>query len=157
MRAGGQRHRPLRALLDEQDGEPAVADPGQRLEDDVDDLGRQAERRLVEQQHLGLGDEGPRDRELLLLATGKRPGGALPGLVHDREEVVGGLEAAPPPRARRAGEAEPKVLLDGQLGEDPPPLRDERDPGAGDVLRPRGRAARRRRAARSRPRAGRAP
>ena len=66
------RDRPLRALLDEQHREPAVLDRGERVEDDVDDARREAERRLVEQQHVGLGDERPRDRELLLLAAGER-------------------------------------------------------------------------------------
>ena len=53
---------------------PAVADLGERLEDDVDDRRREPERGLVEQEHVGRGDERPGDRELLLLAAGERAG-----------------------------------------------------------------------------------
>ena len=72
MRAVGERDRALRTLLDEQHREAAVADRGERLEDDVDDARREPERRLVEQQDVRLGDERPRDRELLLLAARER-------------------------------------------------------------------------------------
>ena len=60
----------------------------ERVEDDVDDRRRKPQRRLVEQQHVGLGDERARDRELLLLAAGEHPGVSPPELVHDREELV---------------------------------------------------------------------
>ena len=100
-------------------------------------VGARPERRLVEQQHVGPGDERARDRELLLLAARERARVALREVGHDREElahpgqVVGRalLGAAP-------GEPEPQVLVDGQRGEDVPALGDEGDAGAGDVLRP---------------------
>jgi hypothetical protein len=41
VRAVGQRNRPLRALLDEQDGKSALADVGERREDIVYERGRQ--------------------------------------------------------------------------------------------------------------------
>ena len=108
----------------------------ERLEDDVDDGRREAERRLVEQQHVGRGDERARDRELLLLAAGERAGGPAPELLDDREQLVDGGDvgvdavAAPPPR-----EPELEVLLDAELGEDPSSLGNERDAALGDVLR----------------------
>ena len=87
-------------------------------------LRREPERRLVEQQHVGPRDERARDRELLLLAARERARRAgARNSRDDREELVDPRRAASPaPSARRAGEAEPQVLLDRQLGEDPPAL-----------------------------------
>ena len=75
----------LCTLLDEQHRDAALADLRERREDDVDDLRREAERRLVEQQDVGPGDERPRDRELLLLAAGERTCPAPCELLDDRE------------------------------------------------------------------------
>ena len=69
------------------------------------------------------------------------PPESAPGLAgaevgEHRKEVVGGGEriggAAVAPAGR---EPEPQVLLHGELAEDAPAFRDERDPGAGDRLR----------------------
>ena len=133
--AVGERDGALGALLDQQHRDAALADLGERREDDVDDLRREAERRLVEQQDIGPGDERARDRELLLLAAGERTRPAPRELLDDRElrvdrlDVLAGARARAPPR-----EAEPQVLLDRQLGEDAPPLGHERDARARDVL-----------------------
>ena len=51
----------------------------ERSEDRVDQGRRQTERRLVEQEHIGRGDERAADRELLLLAAGERAGLAMRG------------------------------------------------------------------------------
>ena len=95
-----------------------------------------------------LRDERAGDRELLLLAAGERAGLAAAEVADDREELVDAPQdrarvAARPPR----GEAEPQVLLDGQLGEDAPPLGHERNAAARDVL---GRAAAKRAVAETR-------
>ena len=60
----------------------------ERLEDDVDDLRREAERRLVEEEEVRPRDERARDRELLLLAAGERAGRRAAELGDDREELV---------------------------------------------------------------------
>ena len=60
-------------LLDEQHRRAAAPDLRDRLEHLVDEDGREAERRLVEEQQPRLGDERAGDRELLLLAAGQRP------------------------------------------------------------------------------------
>ena len=131
------RDRALRALLDEQDAEAALADRREHVEDDVDDGRREPERRLVEQQDVGLGDERAGDRELLLLAARERAGVPAAELLDDREELEDAAQrrCASPPRAARR-EAEAQVLLDRQLAEDAPALRHERDAVARDVLRP---------------------
>ena len=78
-------------------------------EDDVDDRRREPERRLVEQEHVRIGDERPPDRELLLLAARERSRLAAAELGEDREELVGGVEGGrrrrrrDEPRARAAG------------------------------------------------------
>ena len=111
----------------------------ERPEHDVDDRRREPERRLVEQQDVGLGDQRARDRELLLLAAGECARLALAELLDDRKELVDAREdrsdaAAGAPRRQ----AEAKVLLDRQLGEDAPALGHERNAAARDLL---GRAA----------------
>ena len=58
----------------------ALPDLRERVEHDVDDLRREPERRLVQQQHVGRGDERTGDRELLLLAARERAGLATPEL-----------------------------------------------------------------------------
>src|SRR4051812_45248918 len=103
----GERDGALGALLDEQHREATVADRRERLEDDVDDGGSETERRLVEEQHIRLGDEGACDRELLLLTAGERPRVPPPELLDDREEAVDAakqlVDAAP-----RASRCEPE-------------------------------------------------
>ena len=72
MRAIRERDSSLCTLLDEQDRETAVADRRECLEDQVDHARSEPERGLVQEQHLRVRDERPRDRELLLLAAGER-------------------------------------------------------------------------------------
>src|SRR5581483_8751367 len=87
---------------------------------------------LVEQQDGGVGDERARDRELLLLSAGERARLPAAELRDHGEELEGVVDSA---RRAARGEAEPQVLLDGQLGEDAAALGNERDAGARDVLR----------------------
>ena len=96
---------------------------------------REPERRLVEEEHIRLGDERPPDRELLLLAARERAG--LPGaeLGQHREEFVGRAAAGRPRPFPPRGEPEPQVLLDRELAEDPAAFRHERDAGPRDRLR----------------------
>ena len=120
---------------------PSSPDLGDRLEDLVDELRRQAERRLVEQEQARLGDQRAGDRELLLLAAGQRSRGPAEGLPQDREAVEGAFERrvgaravafAVLPSARfsptvsvakmcrpsmHQGDSAPRDLLGGQAGE----------------------------------------
>src|SRR5207302_10245433 len=127
----------LRALLDQEDGEAAVADRRQGLEDHVDEARRETERRLVQQQHLRIRDQRPGDRQLLLLPARERAGLAPPEVPDDRAEVVDALEVRVEiASGSPSGKAETEVLVDGELTEDAAALGHERDAGAGDVLRP---------------------
>src|SRR5207249_319179 len=74
-------------LLDEQDRRRLGADALDDLEDLVDELGRQAEGRLVEQQQAGSGQEAPGDREDLLLAAGEVARQFVPAVGQDREAL----------------------------------------------------------------------
>ena len=71
---GGHRQGRGHELLDQQDGHPL---PGQ-LPDQFVQLGHdergQPHGQLVEQEHLGVRDQGPRDGQHLLLAAGEGPG-----------------------------------------------------------------------------------
>ena len=131
----GERDRALRALLDEQDRDAAVADLRERREDRVDEGRREAERRLVEEEHVGRGDERAADRELLLLAAGERAGLAVAEVGEHREELVRRRERVRAVAAAASREAEPQVLLHRELAEDAPALRHERDAGPRDRLR----------------------
>ena len=115
---------------------PRSAIASERREDEVDHGRCETERRLVEKEDRRPRDERAGDRELLLLTARERPRVPMAELVHDREElpdlrdrVVGAVCTG------SSGETEPQVLLDGELGEQPPPLRDESDPTSGDRFR----------------------
>ena len=126
----------LCTLLDEKDCEARVPDLRERLEDDVDDLRRQPQRRLVEQQHRGIGGERSPDRQLLLLAARQRARVARAELVQDRKELIRAGQAVAVAPLPPAGETEAQVLRDRELAEDAAALGHERDPAPGHVLRP---------------------
>ena len=134
VRPVGERDRALRALLDEEDREPAVADRAERREHEIDDRRRQAERGLVEEQDARPRDERARDRELLLLPARERAGVPCRNSSQDREELVRRRSRSPstPSRSRLRRQPELQVLLDGQLAEEAAALRNERDPAPGD-------------------------
>ncbi len=125
----------LRALFHEQHGDAPLPNRGERAEDDVDDSRREPERRLVEEQDVGLGDERTRDRQLLLLAAREGARLARAELLDDRKELVdareNGIDAAACASRRQA---EPEVLLDRQLREDAPALGHERNAAARDLF-----------------------
>src|SRR5437870_9027390 len=58
-------------LLGDQDRRAGGVDRAYTLENRVQDLGRQAERRLVEEQQLRITHQRPAEREHLLLAAGQ--------------------------------------------------------------------------------------
>jgi hypothetical protein len=88
MRAVCECNRALCALLDKQDCEATLADVGKRFEDQVDHTWREAERRLVEEQHLRIRNQRPRDRKLLLLPAGERPCLSVASFLDDGEQLV---------------------------------------------------------------------
>jgi len=123
-----ERNCPLRALLDEQDREAALADRAECVEDQVDDARCETERRLVEEQHFRIRDQCPSDRKLLLLPAGEGPSLSAKRFLDDGKQVIHAprvLCLALPPAS--PGEPEQKILLDRQFGEDAPPFRNERD------------------------------
>src|SRR5437763_5078455 len=73
-------------LLDQQDGRALAVDVTNDVEDLVDEDGCQSERRLVEEQHLGLGHQPAGDGQHLLLAAGERAADLVEALADPREE-----------------------------------------------------------------------
>src|SRR5947209_20316569 len=59
----------VRVLLDHQDGEARLAEPSDRFEDFRDDFRSQSEARLVQDQDIWTGHEGPTDPDHLLFAA----------------------------------------------------------------------------------------
>ena len=113
-------------LLDHDRRHAGLVDVGDADEGVVLPDGRQARRRLVEQQHGGVHHERARHRDHLPLAAGERAGALLEALAqlgedarHELEALVVGL--------RRLVEAHLQVLLDRERGEDVVVLRHEAD------------------------------
>src|SRR3989441_12415511 len=120
-------------LLDEQHRHAFGVDTRDHLEHLIDDLWREAERRLVEEEEPRTGHEGPPDRHHLLLPAGEGAGELSPALVQDRKGRVHALEAlAAQPARRRGVAADLEVLLHGHGREEPAPLGDERDAEAAE-------------------------
>jgi len=67
--AVGQRQRKRRHLVHQQDRHGLRAQAVQCVEQFVDDLGRQAQRRFVQQQDDGLGHQAAGNRQHLLFAA----------------------------------------------------------------------------------------
>src|ERR671927_565860 len=88
VRAVADAKRLVDVLLHEQDRHALlVAQPDDQVEHEPDELRREAERRLLEEQEPRPRHERPRDRELLLLAARERGCGELEALPEDREEL----------------------------------------------------------------------
>src|SRR5919205_4366977 len=86
VRAVADAERLVDVLLDEQDRHALlVAEPDDQVEDEPDELRREAERRLVEEEQPGRRHERPRDRELLLLAARERGSRQAQALAEHRE------------------------------------------------------------------------
>ena len=84
---GRRRERDVHRLLDEDDRAALRVDLAHDVEQLLDDRRRQAERQLVDDQQLRLGDERHAERELLLLAAGQVAGQLVPALAQPREAV----------------------------------------------------------------------
>src|SRR5712691_5036542 len=80
-------------LLDEQYRHAVGVDTRDHLEHLIDDLWREAERRLVEKEEPRAGHEGPPDRHHLLLPAGEGAGELSATLAQDRKGRVDALEA----------------------------------------------------------------
>src|SRR5690606_35856034 len=121
----GHPHRLRHVLLDDERGGPGGHDVPQRPVDAAHDHRCQAQRQLVDEQQVRVGQQRPADGDRLLLAAGQLGRVLPPPVRHPREQLVHGLQrpgAGPP--AVGAGE---QVLLDGERAEQPPPLRHQRD------------------------------
>jgi hypothetical protein len=102
--AVGDRQDQARVLLDDDGAQALVAhQPGDRAQQLLDDDRREALERLVEQQQLRVEDQGPADREHLLLAAGKLvaevAGGARRGAETSRRLAPRSRARGGPPRS----------------------------------------------------------
>src|SRR5499427_4759532 len=123
-------------LLHEEDGHALLAvDAADDVEDVLDELRGEPQRRLVEEHHGGPGHEGTADGEHLLLAAGERARALLGAASEHGEVVVHHLEVAGDafpvlPRVR----AHLEVLAHGEEGKDLAPLRHVAEPQAHDAV-----------------------
>src|SRR6266511_1597722 len=129
VRGDGEGH--VCVLLDQEDRHTPAVDLHQEVPGPLHGDGSEPQARLVEQQVPRVGHQGPADGEHLLLTSGQVSRHGPPALPEEREQVVDAVEPLPHPRAVGVG-ADPKVLLHGELGEDPPALHHLRDPRTHD-------------------------
>src|SRR5215218_1755814 len=91
---------------------------------------RQAERRLVQQQHVRLRHQCPSDRDHLLLAAAHGPRRLAQTFGEARKQGEDALQDVLLARSRSLGiGAEAQVLPDGEIAEDAAPFWNERQPG----------------------------
>src|SRR5882724_650757 len=133
--AGGDGERQLDVLLDEEQGHAVAVDAADRLRQALDDLGREAEERLVDHEQPRPRHEAARDGDHLLLAAGQRVRRLAGARGDDREELgdalVFGLAGA---AGRRVIAAEPDVLAHAEVREEAPPLEHVGDAAADDAV-----------------------
>src|SRR5467141_1318477 len=121
----GKLQREVRILLDQQHRDPGVAEHLHRAHHLRYQQRREPQRRLIQQQELRPGHHGAAEGEHLLLAAGQRARRLLAALAQERK-ALHGLGKAPlhflaVPQQISRGE---QVLLDRELREDAPALRD---------------------------------
>src|SRR3954447_5190256 len=129
--------REVRVLLDEQDRRALLVDLGDRLVDPLHQDRRDAHRRLVEEQQLGVGHQRAPDGEHLLLAARHRARLLLLALLETREQLEDTVHVVVHARVAAQVGAEVEVLAHGHALEAVPSLRRLRDPEPDDVLRSR--------------------
>src|SRR5262249_32739898 len=135
VRAGGDGEGLDDVLLDQEHRDALCVDCGHDLEDLVDDLRRQAERGLVEEQEPRRRHQRAPDGDDLLLTAGERAGELASALAQDGEGRVDALEALGAPRARRRRvAADLEILLDRHRWEEAAALGDQGDPVAAELV-----------------------
>src|SRR3989454_845453 len=133
--AGGDGERQLHVLLDEQQGHAVAVDPANRLGQVRDDLGREAEERLVDHEQPRPRHEAARDGDHLLLTAGERVRRLTRARGDDREELGDALVFRLAGAARRRViAAEPDVLAHAEVREEAPPLEHVGDATADDAV-----------------------
>ena len=115
--------------------QPALAQAGDRLGHAIDEQRSEPLGRLVEEQDARVREQRASDREHLLLAAGELVAVMAPPLLEPGQQVVDVAQAPLDLAAGDRAAGELQVLLDREAREDPPPLRDDRDPGARDRVR----------------------
>ena len=98
MHHGAREARHLGLVRDHQHGDSAIAvEPRQQFHDLERAFGVEIAGRLVGEQHVGVGDDGARDRDALLLAA-RQLGGRVARPI-DQPDLIEGREGGGPPRA----------------------------------------------------------
>jgi hypothetical protein len=133
--AVGERHHELQVLLGQHDREARGLELGDALAQLLDDQWRQALRRLVEQQELGIAHQRAGDGQHLLLAAGQHAAAAVADLGQVGKEREHLLLA--PGRAAVGADAagDIEILPHRELGEDAPVFRHEADAEPTDAVR----------------------
>ncbi len=121
-------------LLDQQDRQPFGIQPADQREHLLDQQGGEAERRLVEDQELGLAHQAAADRQHLLLAAGQGSCRLRPALLEAREDRDDMVEVLLPRGAAAAIAAELEIVAHREIGEDAAAFRHLDQAGFDDPL-----------------------
>ena len=134
--AVGELQRDVDRLLDHHDGEAGGVDRLHHVDELADHGGGQAERQLVDQEELGVGDERLAHGQHLLLAAGEVAGHLVDAVAQPREQVehalLGLAHRGVVLALEPAGEAQ--VVAHGQGGEHALAARHHHDAPAGDLV-----------------------
>src|SRR5262249_13728917 len=123
-------------LLDHEDRQAARVDLPDLVEEAVQNLRRQAERGLVQEEESRPRHQGAGDREHLLLAAGERAGELCLSLAQPREQREDLVQSGPELLTVDPGERPHlEVLVDGERGEKLAALGDPRDAHLVDPVR----------------------
>src|SRR6185437_15454363 len=122
----------------DQQGQAALPEIDQEIEDQIDDIGGKPQRGLIEQQDSWTGHQGAPDRKHLLLTARKRTGQLGLSITKPRKEVEYFLHGLLCILARSPGTggSECQILQRRKVRKDSPPLRNEREAGAYDRFSP---------------------
>src|ERR1700738_3206458 len=118
-------------LLDEEDRNPFAAHLRDNVKDLAHDQRSEPLRRLIENEQLGVEQQGAADRKHLLLATGKLAPTVELALGKPREKLVDAFGDPGTLTLQRYFQ----VLFDAEIGEDAPPLGNITDAQRGDAKR----------------------
>ena len=114
----GELERHFQILLNKENRNTLRIDGAHRLDELVDDEWREPFRRLVKEQHLGIGQQAAADGEHLLFAAGQGIATLGRALPEARKELIDPFQRPRALAAHDRGNLE--ILLNRQIGEDPP-------------------------------------
>ena len=134
VRRPREPERDVGELLDQEDADPALRHRGEDRDEALDDQGCESERQLVDEHDLGAGHEGLGEHDHLLLPARERARRRLPAALERWEQLERVVDPLARLRPAERVRGDPEVVLHGELSQEAPSLRHDRDTGGPDRL-----------------------